>query len=218
MPRGLLVGMIGLTCLCGCTWPPPAKPAGPLAARDVYRDTEQAKALNAKAAAALRAGRNGEAGELLAKALQADPLFGPAHNNLGKVHYHQGKFYDAAGEFQQASKLMPKRPEPISNLGLVMEAVAQALAGEARNTKLDEAIATYGRAVEMAPNSAEYVGNLARARIHRGLRDLETRNLLQRLVKIDPRPEWVSWAQQELAGTKPPAPPPGGKQPLSRTP
>lgn len=203
-PR-LLIAVLVLSGLGGCSWPDRPKPAGTLAAKDLARDTDKARRLNAHAASLLRAGNYSQAADSLAAALQADPLFAPAHNNLGKVHFHQGRFYEAADEFQQASKLMPNRPEPLSNLGLVMESVAHALGPDARPAKLDEAIAAYDRALALAPNSPALMGNLVRARLRRGLRDQRTQTLLQRLLTIDTRPDWLSWARQELAALNPPA-------------
>ena len=43
----------------------------------------------------------------LKAALTADVMFGPAHNNLGKVYFHKGELYLAAREFDYAMKLMP---------------------------------------------------------------------------------------------------------------
>lgn len=147
-----------------------------------------------------------EAEKALKKALAADITFGIAHNNLGKVYYHQSKFYLAAWEFQYAIKLMPNHPEPRNNLGLVFEAVGQ----------LDKAVTVYGQALDLQPDNPQFIGNLARARVRRGDRDESLRTLLSDLIMRDTRPEWVMWAHNKLAlfgdhdkdGPKPT--PPGG--------
>ena len=90
-------------------------------------------------------------------ALEADVTFGPAHNNLGRVYYHQGQLYLDAWEFQYAIKLMPYQPEPKSNLGLVLEAA----------NKLDEAIKNYDEAMNLEPENPQFLGNDARARARR---------------------------------------------------
>jgi len=87
---------------------------------DPSRDTEKARALTAKAVAMLKDGQLEPAEAELKAALAADLFHGPAHNNLGTLYYEQQKYYQAAWEFQYAAKLMPDRPEPKNNLGMVM--------------------------------------------------------------------------------------------------
>jgi Flp pilus assembly protein TadD len=122
-------------------------------------------------------------------ALGADVMHGPAHNNLGKVYFHQGKLYLAAWEFQYAAKLMPSVPEPRNNLGLVFESVG----------KLDDAVTSYDEARERGPDNVQVLGNLARARIRRGDRDESVRELLQQLVMRETRPQWTEWARGQLS-------------------
>src|SRR5688572_25552238 len=68
--------------------------------RDLNRDTEFARKQNGKAVELIREGKLDEAEKVLREALAADVLFGPAHNNLGKVYFKQGKLYLAAWEFE----------------------------------------------------------------------------------------------------------------------
>src|SRR4029453_19576722 len=107
----------------------------------------------------------------LKSALAADVMCGPAHNNLGKVYYHQHKLYLAAWEFQYAMKLMPNVPEPRNNLGLVFESAG----------KLDDAVASYDEARGLEPDNVQFIGNLARARVRRGDDDAGVRDLLRQL-------------------------------------
>ena len=165
-------------------------------AEDPNRDTNVAKEENARGVALLTDGKLADAETALKRALTADVMFGPAHNNLGKVYYQQGRYYLAAWEFQYAAKLMPNRPEPLNNLGLVFEAVG----------KLDDAVASYSKALATEPDNAQYIGNAARARLRRGDRDSEVRDLLNDLVLKDTRPEWVTWARQRLATLRATAP------------
>ncbi len=153
------------------------------------RDNTKAREGNHLAVALLEDGRYDEAEVQLKKALAADVTFGPAHNNLGKVYYHQSKFYLSAWEFQYAIKLMPHHPEPRNNLGLVLEAVG----------KLDEAISLYGEALDLQPDNPNLLGNLARARVRRGDRGDGVRQLLSDLIMKDTRVPWVDWARQRLA-------------------
>jgi Flp pilus assembly protein TadD len=119
-------------------------------------------------------------------------MYGPAHNNLGKAYFHQDKLYLAAWEFQYAMKLMPNTPEPRNNLGLVFESAG----------KLDDAVASYDEAMRLEPDNVQFIGNLARARVRRGDRDDDLRELLDKLVMRETRPDWADWARGQLATMK----------------
>jgi Flp pilus assembly protein TadD len=129
-----------------------------------------------------------DAGELLQQAIKADPNYGPLHNNMGIVALRQGRLYEAASEFDTASRLMPTIAEPRNNLGLVLERVG----------RLDDAIAAYTKAHELQPDSAIYLGNLLRAKVRRGDTEREMHNLFQQLLLHETRPEWVQWAQAQM--------------------
>ena len=65
--------------------------------------------------------------------------------------------------------------------------------------KLDDAIESYGQALELAPDNPQLLGNAARARVRRGDKDDQLRQLLADLVMKDERPEWREWARKRLA-------------------
>ena len=155
---------------------------------DPGRDTTLARQFNDQAVEKLEAGDFAGAEKLLREALYQDVLFGPAHNHLGKIYYHQQKFYLAAWEFQYAIKLMPRMPEPRNNLGLVFESVG----------KRDNAVATYEQATDLAPDTAEYICNLASAQIRRGDDDAAVRALFEELIMKETRPAWAQWARERL--------------------
>jgi Flp pilus assembly protein TadD len=155
---------------------------------DRRRDTATARQENEQAARLLTDGKYDQAEAHLKAALAADITYGPAHNNLGKVYYHQSKLYQAAWEFEYAAKLMPGQPEPRNNLGLVLESVG----------RLDEAADLYGEAHAMEPGNSQFIGNLARARVQLGDRGPQVRELLSKLIMSDSRPEWVEWARERL--------------------
>jgi Flp pilus assembly protein TadD len=176
-----LVAMVGIGCASKKPAPDPMLKAG-------AQDTELARRENALAFDLIQQGKYDKAQEHLVLALAADPLFGPAHNNRGLVYYHTGRLYLAAWEFENAVKLMPYQSEPRNNLGLVFESAG----------KLSDATEAYAKAREMEPDNPQYIGNLARARIRRGDRDTQTRQLLEELALKDDRPEWVEWARLKL--------------------
>lgn len=153
------------------------------------RDTDKAQQSNDEALKLLDKKDYAGAERLLKQALAQDVMFGPAHNNLGLLYFRQSKLYLAAWEFQYATKLMPGHPEARNNLGLVFEA----------SGKLEQAIGSYEEAMKAEPDNAQFVGNLARARIRRGDSDTDVRPLLEKLVAIDTRPDWTHWAREKLA-------------------
>lgn len=172
------------TLLAGCH-----KPGDPtLAGAAPGPDPALARQENDRAYQLIRQGKYDQAEPHLRRAIQADLTFGPAHNNLGLIYFHQKRFYDAAWEFDYAIKLMPYQPDARNNLGLVFEETG----------KLGDAVEAYERARQMAPDNPEYIGNLARTRIKRGDRDDETRKLLEELTTKDPRPDWRGWARMKL--------------------
>jgi Flp pilus assembly protein TadD len=183
-----------LTMVVGCASTSAKHAAGKskyeTVASDPRRNSDVAGQKNAEAMQLMNAGDYAGAEAALKSALAADVMHGPAHNNLGKVYYHQGKLYLAAWEFQYAAKLMPGVPEPRNNLGLVFESAG----------KLDDAVNSYGEAMNLAPDDAQFIGNLARARVRRGDRDGSMRELLERLVMRETRPDWADWARGKLAG------------------
>ena len=124
----------------------------------------------------------------LQKAILADPNHGPAHNNLGLLYFDEGDLFQAANEFDRAIDLLPDQAEPINNLGLTLEQAG----------RLDEAVEMYMTALEMEPDSGMYLGNLARAQLRRGDPPAAARPLLERLLFVDTRPEWIEWAELQL--------------------
>jgi len=152
------------------------------------RDTDKARRLNDQALRAIEKGRYNSARKKLERALESDVTFGPAHNNLGLVHFQNKRLYRAAWEFQYAIKLMPDKARPKNNLGLVYETVG----------KMDKAVDQYKQAKKIAPDNPQIIGNLARARIRRGETDKSLKKLLESLVMKDNRKRWVRWARKQL--------------------
>lgn len=98
------------------------------------------------------------------------------------MYFRQKKFYLAAWELQYAAKLMPHRPEPRNNLGLVLKAVGN----------LDEAAKWCDEAIALEPDNPEFIGNLARILVRAGRKDDRTRQLLSDLIMKDQRPDGVA--------------------------
>jgi Tfp pilus assembly protein PilF len=186
-----LAGAAIFAAACQSSAPPAHAPdfaKAPPAAGDVMTNTSEARSETDRAFILIGQNHFDDAAAILKNALIADPMYGPAHNDLGLIYYHQDQLYNAAWEFQNASKLMPHQAEPLNNLGLVLE----------KAQKLRDAEQTYEKAVAIDPENVEYSGNLARARIRLGMRDETTRKLLELIILKDTRPDWVQWARSNL--------------------
>ena len=185
--RGLFLVWVGLAGipLSGCQlWEHP----GELIVATGESDHEVARHLERKGRRAFEHGNLEKAASLFERAVLAAPDYGPAHNNLGLVHYEQGDLYAAAWDFERAAGAMPDRPEPVNNLGLVYETAG----------RIEEAIAQFAAAHELSPNDPVYLANLVRARRIRGDIDASLEEQLRHLLLIETRPEWREWAEDQL--------------------
>lgn len=151
------------------------------------RDARLARQYVFEGIEAYRSGDDNAAQSALENAVETDAFSGIAHNNLGLVYYRQGKLYRAAQQFQLAAKLLPYNPEPANNLGLVLESAG----------RLDESVGQFEQAMSLQPDNPQFIGNLARARLRRGDRGEQTRELIDQLVLKDHRPEWNQWAKRQ---------------------
>ena len=125
------------------------------------------------------------------EAVLADPAYGPAHNNLGLMHYEQGNLYQAVMAFEQAREFLPDDPAVVYNLGLALESAGRS----------DEALDLYYTANAMDVANPNYLGNLVRLRVRLGEHDELLQQQLRDLVLIETRPEWRRWADTQLALT-----------------
>jgi len=153
------------------------------------QDTAKAARLAQAGIKALTHGKIDTAAEKFTAAVAADRSYGPAHNNLGLLHYEQGNLYQAVLAFETAMNLMPHDPTVYYNLALALEAAG----------KIHEAMDLYLQAVEMEPTNPNFLGNLVRLRVRLGDNDPSLVAQLQDLVLIETRPEWRRWADQLLA-------------------
>jgi Flp pilus assembly protein TadD len=156
-------------------------------------DRAAAEKLSSEGHRLLDAGENEKAAGVFKEAIIQDMNFGPAHNGLGVAMFRLGRYYEAAWEFDYASKLMPRAPQPLVNLGMIAE-----IAG-----KSDEAMRHYESALSLEPGSGELMGYLARIRIKQGVRDARTAELLRGIMDRDDRPTWRKWAELELSRNQP---------------
>ena len=84
---------------------------------------ELAKQANERGLASALAGAYDDAEKAFREAVQTDPRYAAAHNNLGLVLLSKRKFYEAAVEFRAASRLRPDAIEPVMNLAKLFEQI-----------------------------------------------------------------------------------------------
>jgi tetratricopeptide (TPR) repeat protein len=156
---------------------------------EASQDPAKAARLTDAGIKALTCGNTELASNKFLAAVDADMAYGPAHNNLGLMHYEQGNLYQAVLAFEQAMEFMEQDPTVLYNLALTLEAAG----------KVNEALDLYMQAAEMDPVNPNFLGNLVRLRIRMGDHDPSLVAQLQDLILIETRPEWRSWADQQLA-------------------
>ncbi|WP_436717714.1 hypothetical protein U8335_13610 [Roseiconus lacunae] len=147
--------------------------------------------LNREGLLKYRQGKLDRAEALFRQALDEDISFGPAHNNLGQLYLDRHQLYLAAWEFEYAANLMPSLAEPLIGKGLAYESGEQ----------LERALEIYENAYERFPGNPLVIASLARARIKLDRPADEIGGLLDELIMLDGRQDWVAWAK-ELRQTK----------------
>jgi Tfp pilus assembly protein PilF len=156
------------------------------------RNTIEAQRLTREAAKLIEADPD-KAEDLLREALVQDIYHGPAHNNLGVVYLQKKQLYDAANEFEWARKLMPGNPDPRVNLGLTLE----------RAGRVDEAMAAYETALEVASGEISAIEAMARFQLRYGRDDGRTKGWLEEIALRSSDETWRSWAREKLALARP---------------
>lgn len=126
---------------------------------------------------------------LLDRALVINAHDARAHNNRGVLHLQAGSYFDAATAFDTARRLMPSHPGPRVNLGLLLE----------RAGRIDDAIAEYRKALEVADGHMPAVQALARCQVRNGRGDDDTIALLRTISVRGSDGTWRRWAAGALA-------------------
>lgn len=129
-----------------------------------------------------------KAERLLREALAADAFHGPGHNDLGVLFLRKSQLYEAANEFEWARKLMPGHPDPRMNLALTLEKAG----------RIDEALCTYGTALEVYPGHMPTMQAMARLQIRHKRADDQTTNMLNEIAIAGESSQWREWAQKQL--------------------
>lgn len=86
---------------------------------DRQRRKDEAMGLNARGVALYYRGAAEAAASAFSTAIERDPSFAEAHNNLGLAYSRQGKNTDAEACFRKALELEPQMAEALNNLGFL---------------------------------------------------------------------------------------------------
>ena len=155
------------------------------------RNPVKAQRLTLAGVDALENGKQVYAREKLLAAIEADPNYGPAHNNLGLLQFDDGKLYQSVLSFERAMELMPSDPAVYYNLGLALEKAG----------RKHQALELYSQAVEIDPTEPHFLGNLVRLRLRLGETGPDVIAQLQDLILIETRSDWRDWASEQLEVT-----------------
>lgn len=151
------------------------------------RRQEQSQELYELAKRAIARADSESARDYLSRAVKSDKRNAKAWMLLGKVEAEDARLYEAAKAFHSAGIAMPTRYEPHYNLGWVFEAAGQP----------SRAAAEYEKALELSPGQLEVMENLARCYIECGQEHERAARLIERSLKMELRPDWVRWLQNE---------------------
>ena len=186
--RSVIAGACACLWLCGCNSPQDlARQAveAELAERRAAR--EDSMRLYAQGTAAHRAGRLDDAQQCFTEAVAADERNAGAWMGLGMVEHERDNLFLAASAFQRAARLQPARYEPHFNIGSILES-----AGRYR-----QAIDAYERAMKLDPDQVEVMENLARCYIKSNTNLPRAKELVDRALGREERPEWRSWLREQ---------------------
>jgi Flp pilus assembly protein TadD len=153
------------------------------------RQEAQEKSLQSyqKGLAAYQAGKFDEARKHLTEAVNQDERNAPAWMVLGAVEFKRENLFEAAHAFHRSARLEPGRYEPPFNLGMIYES-----AGRHEN-----AIEAYTQALKLAPDQLEVMENLARCYIKTNQHLDKAKDLIDRALLIEQRPDWRQWLERQ---------------------
>jgi tetratricopeptide (TPR) repeat protein len=128
--------------------------------------------------------------ELLAlqSRVQERPFDGAARNSLGVAYLQQGRLGEAAAEFDEARRLLPGRPDPRLNLGLVFE----------RSGRLHDSLAMYQSALDVDQDCMPAKQAVAHMRTLLAKNGADLTALLNEIALRGQTPTWRAWAQAQL--------------------
>ena len=106
---------------------------------------------------------------------------------LGLIEHQEDRIFEAASSFHRASILAPDRYEPLYNIGILLESFG----------RYKQAIETYQAALKLSPGQLEVMENLARCYVRTNSHLDEARDLIDRSLPTEQRPQWRQWLSAE---------------------
>ena len=183
----LAASLLISACATPGEWEDPQERMNRVQAEQEKRRDEAAK-LYSRGAGALSEDKLPEAKRYLLQALELNAYHGAAHNDLGVVYFKEGNFYEAASEFDVASRHLLGRYRPFYNLGMVLEEAGQ----------LRQAADAYQNALKIAPEELAVMENLARTYVKLNSNHRETIELLAKSLLREQDPDWQRWLRLQL--------------------
>ena len=156
-----------------------------LSARQQCR--EKSLALYRKGLDAYRASLRDKAQEYLAGSVAEDERNAHAWMALGVVEFERDRLFEAAHAFHRAARLAPDRYEPHFNLGMLMESVG----------RYAQAITAYEKALTLSVDQTEVMENLARCYLVTNQNSVKAKELVDRALLSERRPEWRAWLERQ---------------------
>ena len=136
---------------------------------------------------------NEGAAELLARAVEVDPMFALAHYHLGAVHLALGNRWKAAAQFRAATQVDAGIPEPFKALGDLFLSSPRRL--------FDQAIDAYQRAIALRPHYADAHVGLGDAKAAKGENEAAIAHY-QKALSLDPLNARVQFALGKIYYTE----------------
>jgi len=124
-----------------------------------------------------RKGQLVEAEEYFRKALEWDPLYAEAHNNLSSIYIQQKRFNEAVGALEKAVELKPGDFRQHYNLAMAFMETGD----------IEKAMDSFDRALQLKPHDAELPHNIAQQLLCRFQHPAAARRFLERSITIDPK-------------------------------
>ena len=124
---------------------------------------------------------------LLSEAVEVDETNAHAWMALGVTEMDRDNLFEAAAAFDRAGRLEPSRYEPHYNIGLLYETAG----------RYGRAAEAYEIALQLAPDQNEVLGNLARCYIRSNTQLHRAKELIDRALTTERRPEWLEWLQRQ---------------------
>ena len=146
---------------------------------DAQTKVEEAVASNNRGIKLLKEGKADEAIAEFQKAVQLDPNYTPARQNLGYAYDRQGRSEEAMVHYQKAVELDPKSPVVYNNLGVLYD----------KERRYDEAMAEFEKALRVNPGDATALKNLETAKKNKAFIEEREKAIAQAQKAVENNPK-----------------------------